>query len=296
VKNLSPSFLSHVRSGATTLAFCWRLTLRDGRVLGFTAHDQPLLIDGVTYEPENGIAPSAYQQDLSLESDDVELKAMFSSGQISERDLIGGRLDGADYQYFLVNWQALPTSLSATPADYLLLSAGRLGEYRATENEFTAAGLSLIDRLAEKQPVQTSPVCRATLGDPKCTVNLAPYTHNLTVASVLGNREIVTSAIALPNGYFKNGVCEFLTGENAGTRVKIADWVDSTNTVTLFLPLFYPINSGDLIRCIAGCDKRLATCRDKFNNVLNFRGEPSIPGQDVWTSGVPIDADEEEEE
>lgn len=295
MKTLSPTFLSHVRSGSTSLAFCWRLTLRDGRVLGFTSHDQPLSVEGVTYEPENGIAPSAYQQDLSLESDDVELRGLFSSEQVSEQDLIGGRLDGAEYQYFLVNWQALPASLTASPADYLLLSAGRLGEYKSTEHDFTAAGLSLIDRLGEKQPVQTSPVCRATLGDSKCTVNLTPFTHTVSVVSVAGNRSIVTSAIALPDGYFKNGELEFLTGENAGAKVKIADWVDSTNTLTMFLPVFYPINPGDSIRCVAGCDKRLVTCRDKFNNVLNFRGEPSIPGQDVWTSGVPVEGEDEEE-
>lgn len=266
-------------------------------MLGFTAHDQPLLIEGVSYESENGIAPSAYQQDLSLEPDDVELKGLFSTTQISERDLIGGRLDGAQYQYFLVNWQALPTSLSAIPADYLLLSAGKLGEYEATEREFTASGLSLIDQLAEKQPIQTSPVCRNTLGDAKCKVNLGPFTHTLTVASVTDNRSVVTSAIALVDSYFNNGELEFLSGENSGAQVKIADWVDSSNTLTLFLPTFYDISAGDSVRCIAGCDKRLVTCRDKFNNVLNFGGEPSIPGQDVWTSGVPVEGlDPEEEE
>ena len=29
----------------------------------------------------------------------------------------------------------------------------------------------------------------------------------------------------------------------------------------------------------AGCDKRLATCSERFSNVLNFRGEPYVPGQ-----------------
>jgi len=29
-----------------------------------------------------------------------------------------------------------------------------------------------------------------------------------------------------------------------------------------------------------GCDKRFATCRDRFSNTLNFRGFPTIPGDD----------------
>ena len=34
----------------------------------------------------------------------------------------------------------------------------------------------------------------------------------------------------------------------------------------------------------AGCDKRLDTCSDRFANVLNFRGEPYVPGADLLLS------------
>lgn len=33
-----------------------------------------------------------------------------------------------------------------------------------------------------------------------------------------------------------------------------------------------------------GCDKRFATCRDRFSNTLNFRGFPTIPGDDFLTA------------
>jgi hypothetical protein len=33
--------------GATRLARCWRLTRRDGVVMGFTEHDRALSFDGV---------------------------------------------------------------------------------------------------------------------------------------------------------------------------------------------------------------------------------------------------------
>ena len=33
-----------------------------------------------------------------------------------------------------------------------------------------------------------------------------------------------------------------------------------------------------------GCDKRFSTCRDRFDNTLNFRGFPTIPGDDVLTA------------
>ena len=43
---------------------------------------------------------------------------------------------------------------------------------------------------------------------------------------------------------------------------------------------------GDRVRITAGCDKRMETCRYKFNNLLNFQGFPDIPGED-WMVAVP---------
>ncbi len=40
------------------------------------------------------------------------------------------------------------------------------------------------------------------------------------------------------------------------------------------------IAGGDTFIIAAGCDKRFATCRDRFANVANFRGFPHIPGND----------------
>ena len=39
--------------------------------------------------------------------------------------------------------------------------------------------------------------------------------------------------------------------------------------------------AGNTVRVTAGCDKSLATCRDVFANVINFQGEPHVPGIDA---------------
>jgi uncharacterized phage protein (TIGR02218 family) len=41
-----------------------------------------------------------------------------------------------------------------------------------------------------------------------------------------------------------------------------------------------PILPGDTFIVTAGCDKRFATCHDRFNNIVNFRGFPHVPGND----------------
>jgi hypothetical protein len=37
---------------------------------------------------------------------------------------------------------------------------------------------------------------------------------------------------------------------------------------------------GDTYSMHAGCDYSLETCRDRFNNILNMRAEPYVPGVD----------------
>ena len=47
------------------------------------------------------------------------------------------------------------------------------------------------------------------------------------------------------------------------------------------MTLPYPLTVGDAYSVSAGCDRLFGTCKARYNNVVNFRGEPYIPGQDV---------------
>jgi uncharacterized phage protein (TIGR02218 family) len=51
-------------------------------------------------------------------------------------------------------------------------------------------------------------------------------------------------------------------------------------TLDLWQAMPQPIATGDTFTVTAGCDKRFDTCHDRFNNVVNFRGFPHIPGND----------------
>ena len=49
------------------------------------------------------------------------------------------------------------------------------------------------------------------------------------------------------------------------------------NEIETVLPLYIPIKEGQEFEIIAGCDKQFLTCTQRFNNAINFRGEPHIP-------------------
>lgn len=81
--------------------------------------------------------------------------------------------------------------------------------------------------------------------------------------------------------WFALGALTFETGLNEGVSIEVRQWVQSTKEITLFLPTFFDIQVGDKVRVYPGCDHLIATCSTKFDNVINFRGEPLIPGQDA---------------
>ncbi|NWH08070.1 MAG: DUF2163 domain-containing protein [Alphaproteobacteria bacterium] len=111
------------------------------------------------------------------------------------------------------------------------------------------------------------------------------------VISVI-DRAIFTAAIDEPRaaldesngGWFAGGVLTWESGANAGRSIEVKTWTRDAGQIELFLPMGYAIETGDLFRIHPGCDKRLDTCITRFANVLNFRGEPYVPGQDAMMS------------
>ena len=80
-------------------------------------------------------------------------------------------------------------------------------------------------------------------------------------------------------GKSQNGIVTWLTGANSGQKMEVKKY--TIGAIELFQPMPYTISIGDTYTVTAGCDKQLSTCRDRFANVANFRGEPHLPGNDA---------------
>jgi hypothetical protein len=90
------------------------------------------------------------------------------------------------------------------------------------------------------------------------------------------------------DGWFAGGVLRFETGLNAGVVREILAWNATTREVRLFLNAPALPEAGDVVTLQPGCAKRLTDCQEKFDNRLNFRGFPHVPGATVmmeflWT-------------
>ena len=104
MKTIDAALQAHLDGGATTLAWCWRITRSDGQVLGFTNHDRGLTFAGTDFEPESGFGASEVRSgsDLSVDAQDAE--GVLSSDRITEADILDGRWDNAEVDVWRVNW------------------------------------------------------------------------------------------------------------------------------------------------------------------------------------------------
>lgn len=276
MKTLSAGLEAHYAQEVTTLAYLWKITREDGQIFGFTSHDLPVVYDGVTYEASSGFMPSAVSTSGGLAVDDVELEGMLVSDAITEADLTAGLWDRAEVWLYQVNYNDLTMGAN-------VLRRGWLGETTMGTNRFTVELRGMNQRLAQAVGDNFSPVCRATFGSPKCGKDLNSYKVTGTITAVPSNRVFVDAARTEADGYFDLGYVTFTSGNNTGVSREIKTYAADTITCEFAFPFLVEV--GDAYEMFKGCDKKLATCRDTYNNVVNFRGEPYIPTADSLVQG-----------
>ena len=257
--------------GLTSLAFCWTLERRDGAGLGLTSHDQALVIAGTRYRPSPAITPAAVRLRAGLEPQRGEVEGALSDAALSERDLEAGRWDGARVALFAVDWEV-------PDGEQVKLVGGGLGPVSIKDNGFAAELVGAADALAAPVCPETSPECRAELGDRLCRVDLAGRREMFAVTTYGGGTIGFDRVV---DARFLFGEALILDGENGGWRSRIIA-VAANAVVLRDVPLFAVI-AGCRVRLTEGCDKRFTTCRARFANSANFRGEPHLPGNDLLT-------------
>ncbi|MGR3492460.1 MAG: DUF2163 domain-containing protein [Shimia sp.] len=280
------SLLAHLQTGSTTVARAWKITRRDGVVLGFTDHDRALEFDGVTYAADAGLTAQALVQTSGLSVDNTEALGALSHDAITEADIAAGRYDGAEVEAFRVNW--------ADPTQRDTLFCGTIGEVRHGQGAFEAELRGIAQGLNQPQGRSYMRQCSAVLGDLTCGVDpFAPdYAEEAVVDAVEGNRVIrLTLSGAFAAAWFERGRVDVLDGAAHGlTGIVKSDEGSTSRTLSLWAALGAPLQPGDRVRVSAGCDKRAETCAAKFANILNFQGFPFIPGEE-WLTRYPRAAD-----
>ena len=261
-----PSWHTH---HLTTLAFLWRIERADGVAIGFTSHDRDLLRGGFVYRAAPGMVPSAIRTSDGFDADDVDLAGALSSGAITEGDLRSGRWDGARLVLSAVDW-------NDAAADGIVLVRGSFGAVALKDGAFTVALRGPTSAFDAAVGIETSPACRASLGDRRCRVDLRGRSWR-AVATVDGTS--VTLDASSADGIFAYGSLMWIDGPRAGIVERVL--ASAGAGVTLAEPVV--LAGAHAVELREGCDRQLGSCRDRFANTLNFQGEPHLPGNDLLT-------------
>ncbi len=257
----------------TTLAFLWRLERRDGVTIGFTSHDQDLTRGDLIYHATPGLVPSAIERSDGLDADTIELAGALTSDALRSEDLLSGRWDGASLWVSAVDW----LDKAAIP---VLLVRGELGSVDVKDNAFSAELRGISSVLDIPVVEETSPACRASLGDKKCQIDLTPLQKVARVTPQNGG-VLISGGGVIADGIYAFGNLRWVDGANAGMTSRIVGNVGAS--LQLREPPAFPVLPNMRVLLTQGCDRRFTTCVNRFANAANFRGEPHVPGNDLLT-------------
>lgn len=115
-----------------------------------------------------------------------------------------------------------------------------------------------------------STICPAVLGDDKCGATVTEYT--LSVSAVTDPQmELDCSGGPALQNHFQYGSLTWTTGNNRGVRSRVLAST-AAGHIQLSQPTRFSIKVGDAFIARPGCDGLATTCKIKFANLLNFRG------------------------
>ncbi len=277
--------LTHLQGSPAYAAECLILEARDGTRVGFTTHDEPVTINLGLGDGDEVCDAGIDIGSLTLA---VGLTASFAEvsgplGPVLTREAVeGGRWAGA---------RAWLVRVSPGIAGFAPLLYGKVAEYRSEGPRFV---LELRNQAALLQQViggVISPYCDADLGDARCGYTLPAIAATVTAVTDAMRFSLSFSG-TYANDYFNYGTVTFTAGDLQGTLPgEIYDWTSGgagAGSLVLLEPLVETPQVGDTLDLRCGCPKTRAACRDLFSNVLNFRGEPEVPGSNqVLKAQIP---------
>lgn len=112
--------------------------------------------------------------------------------------------------------------------------------------------------------------CNHTVFDTNCALTKSSYLTSAVVdVSWDGQHLTSTSFGSQASGYFIGG--EVVYGSESRTII------DHSGNIVRLMYKFKTLETGETVLAYPGCDGRPETCRDKYDNILNFLGFPFIP-------------------
>jgi uncharacterized phage protein (TIGR02218 family) len=282
MRSLPTALAQKLDAGVTTIAQAWRLTRNDGVVVALTQHDRDLSFDGGVFKSAGSLLAGDHEKEGNLTPDRASLSGALDSGEIREDDLLLGLWDGAKIEAFWVDWE--------NPSDFIAMWQGQIAGASWLGSAFELDVVGEEAGLTNEIGRVYARTCDATLGDARCKVDVAQSGRQFMaiIASVVSDR---STTIGVPVGKtvgdFVGGRLVISSGPAQGWRATISNVALGANAWVINVSRPFPLapQISNNVTITMGCDKSFATCKARFANALNFRGQPTMPGDDVAFGG-----------
>ncbi|MEQ9116220.1 MAG: DUF2163 domain-containing protein [Rickettsiales bacterium] len=252
-------------------ALCWFIKTKSHEY-HYTDFHENLIINDKEYFSGQLVKSSSFEKTNDLTHNNYEFSAIFDGEAISNELVLSGEFDQAYIEVFVIDVddsRGIKTYINCGYIDKITF-----------ENNVFSFNVSGISRKLDKEITQIySPFCRANFGDNRCGVDSKKHQVYASVERVLANNKILVSYA--PSQKFIGGK----------VKARNNDYIIiSVNNQTLELDSSFAEGAeyNDEVILEPNCDKSFSMCCKSYNNAINFRGEPDIPGVDkiLQTAGT----------
>lgn len=276
MRNLPAALEAELEGRAYGICRLIEIRRKSGAITRLAEHQDDIVIAGATYAKARGFRVSSMPFVLNSSSTTVTFEVVaVDGGSVDPDELRNGRYDSAGI--------IISACSHLLPANGLIpLFRGQFADVNFSDTGLARVSVEGLLSKARKLVVEHySPMCRTFFGDARCKVPLGPLTQAGTVTAISGyNVNISGAAASASAGHWRLGLIIPTSGLGVGDAFEIREW--NSPVVKTFIPAVGKITAGDQVNLIPGCDfTRGPKGCGRWNNIINYRGEPYVPGGDA---------------
>lgn len=229
----------------------------------YTTHAKPVSVSNHIYEPKNMVRDN-------VETSDDSFKGTLTIS-IPRNDPLAVELIGASLEIPMIVTLFRGHLVGNKVEDVSVYWKGRVVTTKAQGNEIKIDCESVFTALKRAGlRARYEKTCRHEVFDKGCKVLESKYKKLATISSI-NVMDIVLNGEAAPVGYYTAGMIIFPDGST-----RLITRHEQPGVITISRP-YVEGQAGDKVTLLPGCDHSVGTCKNKFNNYINYGGWPYIP-------------------
>ncbi len=247
---------------------CWKIICKT-KTLRYTDYSVDVNLNGEVYLHGKVTENHSFEKSSEDKADNYGFKTYFDDADISFDELTDDEFEQAEVNVFMIN-------PSAPDESCIMLQKGYIKEIKIQGSEISFEVEGLLSRLSRGNITKCySASCRASFGDKYCKIDKKNIRVKSVITKILDLNSAEIDISSLKKAYFEGSALIDETTQKTYRIKKIFK-----NEIYFDNPSLDNLTEDGEITILPSCNKEFATCCNIYNNAINFRGEPHLPGVD----------------